>query len=215
MTSKRLNLVLLAGALLCSAFLLSACNRSKSKKFIDQDTYNLMKQTEAELSICAERCRDAARGGHSDSYVLLALANSQEILAQRHVTLLAAARKKYKLAAYTGTVEPSETRVLSVPEEYEHYLQRPNNSTLPREVLITLEITDKVLKQDTWLENTLNLSRHPIEDLHICTVCGCLVEGEVENCPVCNSSDERIIKLESTGELPAPEAGSYVVRKRN
>ena len=65
MTSKRLNMVLLAAALLCTAFLLSACNKNKNKKFIDQETYDLMKQTQSELTACSERCRDAARGGYA------------------------------------------------------------------------------------------------------------------------------------------------------
>ena len=213
MTSKRLNLVLLAGALLCSAFLLSACNRNKSKKFIDQDTYNLMKQTEAELSICAERCRDAAKGGHSDSYFLRALANSQEILAQRHETILAVARRKYKLEGFNAVVEPSTVRVMTAPEEYERILLRPDNTTTPEEVLIAFEVTNKVLKQDSWLENTQENSFRGLEDLHICTVCGLLTEGEVENCPVCNSAGERVVKLDSRGEIPAPETESYVIRK--
>ena len=213
MMSKRLNLVLLAGALLCSAFLLSACNKSKSKKFIDQETYDLMKQTQAELSACAERCRDAAKGGHSDSYFLRALANSQEILAQRHETILAVARRKYKLEGFNAVVEPSTVRVMTAPEEYERILLRPDNTTTPEEVLIAFEVTNKVLKQDSWLENKQENSFRGLEDLHICTVCGLLTEGEVENCPVCNSAGERVVKLDSRGEIPAPEAESHVIRK--
>jgi len=213
MMSKRLKLVLLAAALLCSAFLLSACNKSKSKKFIDQETYNLMKQTQSELSACAERCRDAARGGYADSYFLRALANSQEILAQRHETILAVTRRKFNLQGFNAVVEPSTIRVMTAPEGYEQILLRPDNSTMPPEVLITLEVTNKVLKQDGWLESTQENSFRGLENLHICTVCGLLTEGEVANCPVCNSAGERVVKLDSRGEIPAAEKGSYVIRK--
>ena len=213
MTSKRLNMVLLAAALLCTAFLLSACNKKTNKKFIDQETYDLMKQTQAELSACAERCRDAAKGGHSDSYFLRALANSQEILAQRHETILTVARRKYKLEGYNAVVAPSTVRVMTAPEGYERILLRPDNTTTPEEVLIAFEVTNKVLKQDSWLENTQENSFRGLEDLHICTVCGLLTEGEVENCPVCNSAGERVVKLDSRGEIPAPEAESHVIRK--
>ena len=213
MMSKRLKLVLLAAALLCSAFLLSACNKNTDKKFIDQETYNLMKQTQSELSACAERCRDAARGGYADSYFLRALANSQEILAQRHETILAVTRRKFNLQGFNAVVEPSTIRVMTAPEGYEQILLRPDNSTMPPEVLITLEVTNKVLKQDGWLESTQENSFRGLENLHICTVCGLLTEGEVENCPVCNSAGERVVKLDSRGEIPAAEMGSYVIRK--
>ena len=213
MTSKRLNLVLLAAALVGAAFFLSACNKNQDKKFIDQETYDLMKQTSADLSACAERCRDAARGGYADSYLLRALANSQEILAQRHTTILAVARRKYRLEGYNATVDPSTIRVLTPPEEYEKILLRPDNTTMPQEVLIALEVTNKVLKQDGWLESTQENTSRGLHDLHICTVCGLLTEGEVENCPVCNSAGERVVKLDSRGEIPAPETESYVIRK--
>ena len=213
MMSKRLKLVLLAAALLCSAFLLSACNKKTNKKFIDQETYNLMKQTQSELSACAERCRDAARGGYADSYFLRALANSQEILAQRHETILAVTRRKFNLQGFNAVVEPSTIRVMTAPEGYEQILLRPDNSTMPPEVLITLEVTNKVLKQDGWLESTQENSFRGLENLHICTVCGLLTEGEVENCPVCNSAGERVVKLDSRGEIPPAEKGSYVIRK--
>ncbi len=213
MMSKRLKLVLLAAALLCSAFLLSACNKNTNKKFIDQETYNLMKQTQSELSACAERCRDAARGGYADSYFLRALANSQEILAQRHETILAVTRRKFNLQGFNAVVEPSTIRVMTAPEGYEQILLRPDNSTMLPEVLITLEVTNKVLKQDGWLESTQENSFRGLENLHICTVCGLLTEGEVVNCPVCNSAGERVVKLDSRGEIPAAEKGSYVIRK--
>ena len=213
MMSKRLKLVLLAAALLCSAFLLSACNKNTNKKFIDQETYNLMKQTQSELSACAERCRDAARDGYADSYFLRALANSQEILAQRHETILAVTRRKFNLQGFNAVVEPSTIRVMTAPEGYEQILLRPDNSTMPPEVLITLEVTNKVLKQDGWLESTQENSFRGLENLHICTVCGLLTEGEVVNCPVCNSAGERVVKLDSRGEIPAAEKGSYVIRK--
>ena len=213
MTSKRLNMVLLAAALLCTAFLLSACNKNKNKKFIDQETYDLMKQTQSELTACSERCRDAARGGYADSYLLRALANSQQILAQRHETILTVARRKYKLEGFNAVVEPSTTRVMAPPEEYTQILLRPDNTTMPQEVLIALEVTNKVLKQDSWLDTTQQNSPNSLQDLHICTVCGLLTEGEVENCPVCNSAGERVVKLDSRGEIPAPETESYVIRK--
>ena len=213
MTSKRLNLILLAAALVGAAFFLSACNKNKSKLFIDQETYDLMKQTQSELSACAERCRDAARGGYADSYLLRALANSQEILAHRHETILAVARRKYNLQGFNAVVEPSTVRVMTAPEEYEKILLRPDNSTMPQEFLIAMEVTSKVLKQDNWLESTQQNTSRALQDLHLCTVCGLLVEGEVENCPVCNSAGERVVKLESTGEPPAAKAGSYVIRE--
>ena len=213
MTSKRLNMVLLAAALVGAAFFLSACNKNQDKKFIDQETYDLMKQTSADLSACAERCRDAARGGYADSYLLRALANSQEILAQRHTTILAVARRKYRLEGYNATVDPSTIRVLTPPEEYEKILLRPDNTTMPQEVLIALEVTNKVLKQDGWLDTTQQNSPNSLQDLHICTVCGLLTEGEVENCPVCNSAGERVVKLNSRGEIPAPETESHVIRR--
>ena len=102
---------------------------------------------------------------------------------------------------------------MTAPEGYEQILLRPDNSTMPPEVLITLEVTNKVLKQDGWLESTQENSFRGLENLHICTVCGLLTEGEVENCPVCNSAGERVVKLDSRGEIPAPETESYVIRK--
>ena len=213
MTSKRLNQVLLAAALLGSVFFLSACNRDNNKKVIDQETYDLMKQTQAELSACAERCRDAARGGYADSYVLRALANSQEILSQRHETILSVARRKYKLEGFNAVVDPSTIRVMTPPEEYEQILLRPDNSKTPNEVLIALEVTSKVLKQDGLIENAQEMASRSLQDLHLCTVCGLLAEGEVENCPVCGSAGERVVKLDSRGEIPPPETESYVIRK--
>jgi len=213
MTSKRLNLILLAAALVGAAFFLSACNKKQNKKFIDQETYDLMKQTQTELSTCAERCRDAARGGYADSYLLRALANSQEILARRHETILNVARRKYNLQGFNAVVDPSTIRVMTAPEEYEMILLRPDNSTTPQEILIAMEVTNKVLKQDNWLESTQQNTLRALQDLHLCTVCGLLVEGEVESCPVCNSAGERVVKLESTGELPAAKTGSYVIRE--
>jgi len=211
--SKRSNLILFMFGLICAAFLLSACKKPSNKKFVDQETYDLMKQTQAELSACAERCRDAARGGHDDSYLLRALANSQETLVMRHEAILKVLRRKFKLEAYNATVGPSVVRVLECPEDYVAILSRPDNSSTPREVLIALEVTEKVLKQDGWLEKTAESTMRPIEDLHLCTVCGFLAEGEIEKCPVCDSSAERIVKLDSRGEIPVQEAESYVVRK--
>ena len=213
MTSKRLNPILLAAALVGTALCLSACSKNKNKEFIDQETYNLMKQTSAELTACAERCRNAARGGYADSYLLRALANSQEILARRHETILTVARRKYKLEGFNAVIDPSTVRVMAAPEEYEQILLRPDNSETPQEVLIAMEVTNKVLKQDNWLESTQQNTSRGLQDLHLCTVCGLLVEGEVESCPVCNSAGERVVKLESTGELPAAKAGSYVIRE--
>ena len=211
--SKRPNLFFFAAGLICAVLLLSACKKSSTKTFVDQDTYDLMKQAQAELSACAERCRDAAKGGHADSYALRALANSQEILADRHETILRVLRKKFKLEGYNPVTGPADVRVMECPEEYAAILSRPDNTQTPREVLITLEITEKVLKQDDWFAKTLDVSQRPITDLHLCTVCGYLTEGEVESCPVCYSAGERVVELDSRGEIPAPETESYVVRK--
>ena len=129
------------------------------------------------------------------------------------MTILTVARRKYKLEGYNAVIDPSTIRVMTPPEEYEKILLRPDNTTMPQEVLIALEVTNKVLKQDAWLESTQENSSRGLHDLHICTVCGLLTEGEVENCPVCNSAGERVVKLDSRGEIPAPETESYVIRK--
>ena len=211
--SKRSSAILFVFGLICATLVLSACKKNTQEKYVDQETYDLMKQTQAELSACAERCRDAAKGGHADSYVLRALANSQETLVLRHETILKVLRKKYKLEGYNPVVGPSDIRVLEAPEEYAEILSRPDNSSIPREVLITLEITEKVLKQDYWFETGRNAAQRPVEDLYLCTVCGYLAEGETTNCPVCNSSGDRVVQLDNRGEIPAPETESYVLRK--
>ena len=89
---------------------------------------------------------------------------------------------------------------------------RANQKTTLREVLIALEITNKVLESDAGIcalidpdsEEGLDL------DFYICPVCGWLSMQEIEeNCPICDSDKERSIKLKD-GEIPPPEKESFI-----
>ena len=79
----------------CAVLFLCACGkRTQNKRSVDPDTLRLMQKTQAELAACVERCRSAAAES-KDREILLALANSQQILADRHETIISILLKKY------------------------------------------------------------------------------------------------------------------------
>ena len=109
---KRLaSLAALLSSVICLVFGLCSCGKvQQNKKSVDQDTLRLMQKTQAELTACVERCRSAAEES-KDRDILLALANSQQILADRHETIIRILLKKYKLeristASYSIEMDP-------------------------------------------------------------------------------------------------------------
>lgn len=215
---KYISLAALLIGVCCAVFCLCACKRqAQVKKAVSPETLRLMQKTQAELDACVERCRSAAKNTKNRE-IYLALANSQEILAKRHETIINILLKKYKLeristAAYPIELDP-RTMVLPPVEEYKDFLEKADPRLVLREVLFTLELTNKVLESDTGIcalidpdsdEEGLDL------DFYLCPVCGWLSLQEwEENCPICDSNKERSVKLKD-GEIPPPEKESFIM----
>lgn len=200
----------------CAVLCLCACGkRTQNKRSVDPDTLRLMQKTQAELAACVERCRSAAAES-KDREILLALANSQQILADRHETIISILLKKYKMERTSTVSYPIEmdprTIVLPPLDEYRAYLAKADPERILREVLIALEVTNKVLESDSEIELLIDpdAEEEPDVDFWLCPVCGrlFLLEPE-ENCPICHSDKERILKM-IDGELPPREEGSFV-----
>ena len=203
-------------AVCCMVLCLCACGKpQKTKRSIDPETLRLMQKTQAELTACIERCRSAATES-KDREILLALANSQQILADRHETIINILLKKYKLeristASYAIEMDP-RTIVLAPVDEYRDILAKADPQKTLREVLIALEITNKVLAADQDVEKKIDPDAEEKADFdfYLCPVCGHLTLAEPEeNCPVCHSDKDRQIKLKN-GDLPPREEGTFV-----
>ena len=200
----------------CAVLCLCSCGeRNRNKRSVDPDTLFLMQKTQAELVACVERCRSAAAES-KDREILFALANSQQILADRHETIINILLKKYKLERSSTVSYPIEmnprTIVLPPLDEYRSFLAKADPEKILREVLIALEVTNKVLESDSEIELLIDpdAEEEPKADFHLCPVCGLLFLQEPEgNCPVCHSDREKILKL-IDGELPPHEEGSFV-----
>lgn len=202
--------------LVCCAFLcLCSCGRKQNKHTIDPETFRLMQKTQAELEACVERCRTAAQDS-KDKEILLALANSQQVLVDRHETIISILLKRYKFekistASYPIELDPRMI-VLAPVKDYRDILAKADPEKTLREVLIALEITNKVLAADIDIELMIDpdAEETPALDFYLCPVCGHLTMEEPEgNCPVCHSDKERQLKLKN-GELPPSEQGTFV-----
>ena len=200
----------------CAVLCLCSCGKKQQvRRTIDPDTLRLMQRTQMELTACVERCRSAAKNS-KDKEFYLALANSQQVLADRHATIINILSKKNKLdkvsmASYSVEMDP-RTIVLAPLNEYRDILAKATTEKNHREVLITLEITNKVLLSDIEIELLANLKdeNFPDIDFYLCPVCGHLSMGKPEeNCPVCHSDKDRQIELKD-GELPPREEGTFV-----
>ena len=200
----------------CAALCLCSCGkRQKNKRTVDPETLRLMQKTQSELTACVERCRSTAKDS-KDSEILLALANSQQVLADRHASIISILQKKYKIEKLSSVSYPVDmdprTIVLAPLTEYRDILANADPEKSLREVLIALEITNKVLMSDMEIELLVgsDLEENLDIDFYLCPVCGHLsyVKPE-ENCPVCHSDKERQIKLKD-GELPPREEGTFV-----
>jgi len=219
MKSKASFAALLIG-FFCAVFCLCSCaKQQKPKRTVDPETLRLMQKTQAELVACVERCRSAAAES-KDREILLALANSQQVLANRHESIINILLKKYKLeksptAAYPIEMDP-RTLLLSPVDEYKSILDTASTKKTLREVLIALEITNKVLEADKPILNMIDPDSYEEKkeeslNLFLCPICGLLLTEEPEDdCPVCHSDKNRIIPLQN-GELPPQNKESFVV----
>lgn len=206
-------------AVCCALLCLCSCGRmsQRTKKTVSPEILNLLQETQSELATCAELCRSEAKES-KDRNILLALANSQQILADRHETIIDILLKRNKsdripTDKYAIEIKNRRLYVLPPPEEYRKILNSDNPGPLIPEVLITFEITDKVLMSDKEIYGMIDPdAENGIErDFHLCSICGNLMKTAPEgNCPVCNSDKDRIIKLVD-GEIPPPKEGSYIV----
>lgn len=200
----------------CIVLSLCSCGRiHQDKKTVDQDTLRLMQKTQAELTACVERCRSAAEES-KDRDILLALANSQQILADRHETIIRILLKRYKLeristASYSIEMDP-RTLVHAPLEEYKAFLAKADPQKILPEVLIALEVTNKVLESDLAIQSLIDFdSEDPYEgSIFLCPVCGRIELDAPEGpCPVCGSDKDRIIELKN-GEIPPPDEESFL-----
>lgn len=201
----------------CMVLCLCACGKvHKNKKSVDQDTLRLMQKTQAELVACVDRCKSMAEESN-DRGVFLALANSQQILADRHETIISILLKKYKLdriSTVSYSIEMDPRILVHAPlDEYKEFLVKANPQEILPEVLIALEITNKVLESDMAIETLIDgfdPESHFHGDFYLCPVCGYLLMQEPEeNCPVCTSDKERFIKLKN-GEIPPRDEESFI-----
>lgn len=204
--------------LCCALLCLCSCNRASvnQRKTVSPETLRLMQKTQSELVACTERCRAMAEES-KDRNILLALANSQQLLADRHETIITSLLKNSKTGKISTVSYPIEmnprTFVLAPPDEYKQILGSDDSDSVHPEVLITLEVTDKVLAIDNELQHLINPDAEDGLDLdfYLCSVCGWLsVDEPKEICPVCLSDKNRVIKLEN-GEFPPRKEESFIV----
>ena len=208
-----------ATGLCCILLCLCSCNKAtQPKKTVSQETFHLMQKTQAELVTCIERCRSQAAES-KDKEILLALATSQQILADRHETIINSVQKKYKFEKISTVSYPIEldprTLVLDPPEEYRKTLATANPERTRGEVLIALEITGKVLESDQAILSLINPDSEEVLDLdfYLCPICGHLeLQEPKEDCPVCNTDKEKIIKLKD-GSIPPRKEESFIFLK--
>lgn len=213
---KYLSFAAILFGICCSVLFLCSCGKkAKNRKTVEPETLLLMQKTQSELTACVERCRSAAQNSEN-AEIYLALANSQQILVDRHETIINILLKKFKWERASTISYPIEmdprTIVLPPVDEYRDILAKADPKKTLREVLIALEITNKVLESDLAVELMIDpdAEEAPEIDFYLCPVCGhlTLVEPE-ENCPICHSDKVRQIKLKN-GELPPREEGTFV-----
>ena len=199
----------------CAVLCLCSCGKKQDKRTVSQDTLRIMQKTQAELAACVERCRSMAKES-KDKDILLALANSQQVLVDRHETIIDILLKKYKwdrVSTDSFSIEMDPRMIVLAPvDEYREILTKANPEKTLREVLIALEITNKVLASDMDVELMIDpdAEEAPELDFYLCPVCGHLtMEEPKENCPVCHSDKDRQLKLKN-GELPPREEGTFV-----
>ena len=213
---KYLSFTAILLGICCSVFFLCSCGkRAQVKKSVDQETLRIMQKTQSELAACVERCRSAAQNSEN-SEIYLALANSQQVLVDRHEIIINILLKKYKWERVSTVAYPIEmdprTIVLPPVKEYREILANADPQKTLREVLIALEITNKVLSSDSGIEMLIDpdAEEAPEIEFYLCPVCGQLtLQKPEENCPVCHSDKERQIELKD-GELPPREEGTFV-----
>ena len=212
---KHTSLVTTLFIVCCAVLCLCSCGKKENKRTVSQDTLRLMQKTQAELAACVERCRSAAEES-KDREILLALANSQQVLVDRHETIINILLKKYKWDRVSTVSFPIEMNprmiVLAPVDEYRELLAKADPEKTLREVLIALEITNKVLSSDMDVELMIDpdAEEAPELDFYLCPVCGHLtLEEPDQNCPVCHSDKDRQIKLKN-GDIPPREEGTFV-----
>ena len=199
-------------ALCFALFCLCSCSRAaKANKTIKPEILRLIQETKSELSECSERCRSKAEEYPDRKDYLLALANSQQVLADYHERVIDALQKQYKFERISTFSTTSEMDpwllVLDPPEEYIRILAEANPEASIPEILNILEFTNENLRLNKEIEAEMNHrdqeSEEPVSPVfHLCTLCGRLSMGEPEeNCPLCHSGKDRIVQLEN-GELP-------------
>ena len=214
---KNISLAALLLAVCCAVICLCSCRKQvQTKQSVSPETMRLMQKTHAELVACVERCRSAAEES-KDRDILLALANSQEILAKRHETIINVLLKKYKLDRISTVSYPIEMdpRIMVLPpvEEYNAILAGEDKQTVLSEVLIALEITNRVLDSDEGIYGLIDPDAEEgfHLDFYLCPVCGWLsLQKWEENCPVCDSDKERSIELKN-GEIPPRGQESFII----
>ena len=199
----------------CAVLCLCSCGKKQDKRTVSQDTVRLMQKTQAELAACVERCKSAAQESQNKE-ILLALANSQQVLVDRHETIINILLKKYKwdrVSTVSYSIEMDPRMIVLAPvAEYREILAKADPEKTLREVLIALEITNKVLSADMDIELMIDPDADEIPELdfYLCPVCGHLtMEEPEENCPVCHSDKDRQLKLKD-GELPPRGEGTFV-----
>ncbi len=199
----------------CAVLCLCSCGKKQDKRTVSQDTVRLMQKTQAELAACVERCKSAAQESQNKE-ILLALANSQQVLVDRHETIINILLKKYKwdrVSTVSYSIEMDPRMIVLAPvAEYREILAKADPEKTLREVLIALEITNKVLSADMDIELMIDPDADEIPELdfYLCPVCGHLtMEEPKENCPVCHSDKDRQLKLKD-GELPPRGEGTFV-----
>ncbi len=213
---KYLSFAAILLGICCSVFFLCSCaKREKNEKSVDPETLRIMQKIQSELTACVERCRSAAQNSEN-SEIYLALANSQQVLVDRHETIINILLKKYKWERVSTVAYPIEmdprTIVLTPVEEYREILANADPQKTLREVLIALEITNKVLASDLEVEKRIDPDAEEAPEIgfYLCPVCGQLsMQKPEENCPVCHSDKERQIELKN-GDLPPREEGTFV-----
>ncbi|MBP5585717.1 MAG: hypothetical protein J6Y92_05120 [Lentisphaeria bacterium] len=214
---KYLSFAAILLGICCSVLFLCACGKKDQKqKRVNPETLRLMQKTQSELTACVDRCRSAAEQDSENKEIYLALANSQQVLVDRHETIINILLKKFKWERVSTIAFPIEmdprTIVLPPLDEYRDILANGDPQNTLREILIALEITNKVLESDQAVSMMINpdAEEAPGIGFYLCPVCGHLTLGEPEeNCPVCHSDRERQIGLKN-GELPPREKNTFV-----
>ena len=213
---KYLSFAAILLGICCTVLFLCSCRKkAQAPQRVDQDTLRLMQKTQSELTACVDRCKSAARDSENRE-IYLALANSQQVLVDRHETIINILLKKFKWDRVSTSAFPIEmdprTVVLPPVDEYREILSKNNTQNTLREILIALEITNKVLESDLAIERMIDpdAEEAPDVDFYLCPVCGHLTLEEPEgNCPVCFSDKDRQIELKN-GEIPPRGEGTFV-----